>query len=365
MSKLALSPLHDRHLALHGRMVGFAGWSLPVQYTGIRQEARTVRSAGGIFDISHMGQLIVRSTDSGAAAAALDRVLTSSVRSLQPGAGQYSLMLNSAGGIIDDLIVYCLDDVTYFLVVNASATDEDYQWLAEQLPADVLLENVSSQFGGIAVQGPESASWFESIQLATGVPDPVSLPRRFGILDLSCEAGRCFVCRTGYTGEDGFELFCTPETVGHWWDAVVSVGAIPAGLGARDILRLEKCYPLNGQDLTSERTPVECGLRFAVDMEKPEFTGRSVLEWQRNRGVQHRIVAVQQTDKAPPPRPGYDVLSGEQVVGVVTSGGVSPTLDCGIALVWIQDGYHGVGTELNMGIRGKQFRCRVVRKPFV
>ncbi len=365
MPELVISPLNSRHLELHGRMVGFAGWRLPVQYTGIKQEANAVRSTGGVFDISHMGQLFVRSTVSGTTAAALERVLTSSVSSLQPGEGQYSLMLNKAGGIIDDLIVYCLDDVTFFLVVNASKIDEDYEWLAQQLPADMILENVSSQFGGIAVQGRESVKWFTSIQRTTGEQNPVNLPDRFGILDLPCGTGRLLVCRTGYTGEDGFELFSTPEFLGNWWDAAVAAGATPAGLGARDILRLEKCYPLNGHDLTPERTPIECGLRFAVDLEKSDFNGKSVLDEQQKHGVQHRLAAVRQTGKAPPPRAGYGISSGGHVVGAVTSGGVSPTLECGIALVWIQAGHHTVGTELNMEIRGKYFPCRVVKKPFV
>lgn len=346
-------------------MVDFAGWSLPVQFSGIKQEAQAVRSSGGVFDISHMGQLFVRAASEGAGAAALDLVLTSSVTSLQPGAGQYSLMLNDAGGIIDDLIVYCLDAHTWLLVVNASMVDADHEWIAGKLPDDVTLENASSQFGGIAVQGPDSAKWFASIQQAAGEPHPLPLPGRFGILDMPRRMGRFLVCRTGYTGEDGFELFCTPEFLGIWWDAVVDAGAAPAGLGARDILRLEKCYPLNGNDLTPERTPMECGLRFAVNMTKPQFNGKPVLVDQTNHGVLHRLVAVQQTAKAPPPRPGYAISSAGQSVGTVTSGGVSPSLECGIALVWIQTGNHMPGTELMMEIRGKQYPCQVVKKPFV
>ncbi|MCH2200971.1 MAG: glycine cleavage system aminomethyltransferase GcvT, partial [Fuerstiella sp.] len=365
MSEPALSPLNNRHLELKGRMVDFAGWHLPVQYVGIQQEAIAVRSTGGVFDISHMGQIFVRSGEKGAVAAALDSILTSSVTSLNPGEGQYSLILNDAGGIIDDLIVYCLDATTCFLVVNASKTEEDYNWLAQHLPKNVSLENASLNFGGIAVQGPDSAEWFASIQQAAGEPNPVPLPERFGILDLPRSAGTFLVCRTGYTGEDGFELFCTSEFLGLWWDAVVDAGATPAGLGARDILRLEKCYPLNGNDLTTERTPMECGLRFAVDMSKPEFTGKSILAEQQIIGVQHRLVAVRQTGKAPPPRTGYPILSGGHSVGLVTSGGVSPSLRCGIALVWVQAGHHTVGTELMMEIRGKQFPCQVVKKPFV
>lgn len=346
-------------------MVDFSGWSLPVQYEGIKPEALAVRQRGGVFDISHMGQLFVQAPVEGVAAAALDRILTSSVSSLEPGRGQYSLMLNEHGGVIDDLIVYCLDSTTYFLVVNAARTEDDVRWLEQQLPKDVSLQNASAEFGGIAVQGRESAEWFAAIQRAAGEPNPVPLPERFGILDLPRRMGRFLICRTGYTGEDGFELFCTADFIGLWWDAVVDAGATPAGLGARDILRLEKCYPLNGSDLTEERSPMECGLRFAVDMTKPEFIGRSVLESQKQNGVQHRLVAVRQTGKAPPPRSGYGVLADGESVGVVTSGGVSPTLECGIALVWIQDGHHFPGTDLMMEIRGKQFPCQVVRKPFV
>lgn len=365
MPDLALSPLNSRHLERNARMVDFTGWSLPVQYEGIKPEALAVRQRGGVFDISHMGQLFVQSDVDGAAAAALDQVLTSSVSSLQPGQGQYSLLLNTNGGIIDDLIVYCLDSTSYFLVVNASRIEDVDRWLTEHLPDDVTLENASTQFGGIAVQGPESAEWFATVQRAAGEPVPVPLPDRFGILDLPRSMGRFLVCRTGYTGEDGFELFCPTAFIGLWWDAVVDAGATPAGLGARDLLRLEKCYPLNGNDLTEERTPMECGLRFAVDMKKTDFVGRSVLESQLEHGVQHRLVAVRQTVKAPPPRPGYSVLVEGKPAGTVTSGGVSPTLECGIALVWIQEGAHFPGTDLMMEIRGKQFACQVVKKPFV
>ncbi len=346
-------------------MVDFAGWSLPVQYTGIKQEAIAVRAKGGVFDISHMGQLFVRSSDNGAAVVALNRILTSNVSTLEPGDGQYSLLLNEQGGIIDDLIVYCLDAHTYFLVVNASKVAEDVDWLAAQLPDNVTLENSSSEFGGIAVQGPDSAEWFAAIQGAAGEPSPVPLPKRFGILDLPRSMDRFLVCRTGYTGEDGFELFCPASSLELWWDAVVDAGAIPAGLGARDILRLEKCYPLNGNDLTSERTPLECGLRFAVDMDKPDFIGKLRLVEQLANGVEHRLIAVRQTSKAPPPRPGYNILSDSLVVGSLTSGGISPSLDCGIGLAWIDFGHHQIGTELMMEIRGKQFPCQVVKKPFV
>jgi len=346
-------------------MVDFAGWSLPVQYTGIQQEAIAVRAKGGVFDISHMGQLFVRSTEEGAAVAALNRILTSNVASLEPGDGQYSLLLNEHGGIIDDLIVYCLDEHAYFLVVNASKVAEDVEWLSDQLPDNVAIENASSEFGGIAVQGPQAAEWFAAVQRAAGEPNPVPLPKRFGVLDLPRSMGRFLVCRTGYTGEDGFELFCTASFLGRWWDAVVDAGATPAGLGARDILRLEKCYPLNGNDLTTERTPVECGLQFAVDMDKTNFIGKPRLVVQLTNGAEHRLVAVRQTGKAPPPRPGYNILSDGAAVGSLTSGGISPSLECGIGLGWLKSGYHQTGTELMMEIRGKQFPCQVVKKPFV
>ena len=336
-----------------------------MQYEGIKPEAVAVRRSGGVFDISHMGQLFVSSSTTGAAAAALDHILTSRVSALKPGQGQYCLMLNATGGIIDDLIVYCLTADSYFLVVNASMVTEDSDWLRQHLPGDVVLENASEQFGGIAVQGPESAEWFATLQRAAGEPKPVPLPKRFGILDLPRSMGRFLLCRTGYTGEDGFELFCDAPLLGLWWDAVVDAGATPAGLGARDLLRLEKCYPLNGSDLKPDRSPVECGLKFAVDMSKENFIGRDDLARQLNKGISHRLVAVRQTAKAPPPRSGYTVLHADQVVGEVTSGGVSPGLECGIALVWIASGFHTIGTELMMEIRGKQFPCQVVKKPFV
>ena len=366
MQKLKLSPLNSRHLDYGGRMVEFAGWSLPVQYAGISQEAMAVRRSGGVFDISHMGQLFVRSeAGTGAATAALDRLLTSRVTILECGQGQYTLLLNERGGIIDDLIVYRLRDDEYFLVVNASRVADDVKWIVEHLPGDVKLEDACRDFGGIAVQGRHAPVWYESMQRAAAAPAPVALMERFGILELPSDTGRLLVCRTGYTGEDGFELFCAAGSLSVWWDAVLEAGAVPAGLGARDILRLEKCYPLNGSDLTPERTPLECGLRFAVDLEKPDFIGKSALIRQQDVGLSHRLVAVKQTEKSPPPRAGYTVFAEERPVGVVTSGGVSAILGYGIALVWIEAGQHQAGERLTMEIRSRHYPCEVVRKPFL
>ncbi|MEZ6132552.1 MAG: glycine cleavage system aminomethyltransferase GcvT [Planctomycetaceae bacterium] len=360
-TQLQRSPLHSQHLSLGARMVPFAGWEMPVQYTGIIPEHTAVRSGLGVFDISHMGQLLVTGSAPQAACNWLDSLLTNNAGKLQPGEGQYSVLLNESGGVIDDLIVYRQNETDYFLVVNASKTSEDFVWMQARLPtADVSLVNQSATFAAMAVQGPNSVA--ASRQLFS---DNSVLPDRFCMAVLPTESGDVIVCRTGYTGEDGFELFCPVVDAEHWWQKCLDAGATPAGLGARDTLRLEKCYPLNGNDLSPEHTPLEAGLGFAVDLTKADFVGKSVLAQQKSAGLARKLVAIRQLDRSPPPRPGYAVFHGEEQVGTLTSGGVSPSLGCGISLAYIEQPHFTIGTALDVEIRGKRFPAEVVKKPFV
>lgn len=352
------SPLRQQHLDLNARMVPFAGWEMPVQYSGIIPEHMAVREALGVFDISHMGQAFVESDDD-AAEKWLNTMLTNNVSKLEIGGGQYSFLLNEEGGVIDDLIIYRQAANKYFLVINASRADEDVEWLRSHLPAGVSLVNSSPEYAGLAVQGPQTESAFASMFAGQSLPD------RFFMATLSTDAGDVILCRTGYTGEDGFELFCPVEHAATWWQKCVEAGATPAGLGARDTLRLEKCYPLNGNDLDRQRTPLQAGMGFAVDLTKPNFVGKATLEQQKTDGMEDRLVAIRQLEKSPPPRPGYKVFVGDDCVGELSSGGVSPVLKSGIGLAYIKTGHHKIGTRVEVEIRRKRYPAEIVKKPFV
>ncbi len=351
---LQQTPLLDAHLRCGGRMVPFAGWNMPVQYAGITQEHLAVRSGCGIFDISHMGEFIVSGPNAGAW---LNRQLTNNTSKLQPGQGQYTLLLNESGGVIDDLIAYRLADESWFLVVNASMIAVDLAWLSSRLEEGVTLRDESPAYAGMAIQGPNAAAVFSAMTAAT-------LPPRNGIAEFTLPGGRIIVCRTGYTGEDGFELFCEAADGVAWWDRALAAGAVPCGLGARDTLRLEMGYPLNGNDLSPNRTPLEAGLGFFVDMEKGDFTGRAALASQKEHGVPSKLTGIRMADKSPPPRAHYPVLSGGTVVGELCSGGVSPSLGCGIGMAYLPPALAVPGTPLEIEIRGKPWPAEVVKKPF-
>ena len=360
MESLRQSPLHDCHLNLSARMVPFAGWEMPVQYEGIIPESRAVRTSLGVFDISHMGQLVVSAAEADTVVSWLDRMLTNNVSSLNIGQGRYTLLLTNEGGVIDDLIIYRQSENSFFLVVNASKTTEDFEWLTAHVVDGIRLEDLSSRFAAVAVQGPEAVQAFPKICGTDAV-----LPDRFCMTTFSTGAGDVVICRTGYTGEDGYEIFCPVGDAATWWQKCLDAGAVPAGLGARDLLRLEKCYPLNGNDLSPQHTPLEAGLAFAVDLHKPEFIGRETLVRQKASGLNERLVAIRQTEKAPPPRPGYVVYCGETDVGVLTSGGVSPALGCGIGMAYLKAGSDKPGTMVELEIRGKRYPAEVVKKPFL
>ena len=359
LSNLQHSPLEELHLAAGGKLVPFSGWALPVQYQGILAEHQAVRSACGVFDISHMGQLVVEGSDHVNAAEWLDRVLTSRPSQLLPGAGQYSLLLTDRGGIIDDLSVYRTGPNLFFLVVNAACRSRDLDWLTLNAPPGMALIDRGPAYGAIAVQGPDS------VRVASAMlPAGVSLPPRFGCL----ETGEITICRTGYTGEDGFELCAPTESLPEWWNKAVAAGAKPCGLGARDLLRLEKCYPLNGSDLSEETTPLEAGLGFAVDFEKEDFVGAAALREQRSRGLARRLVAIKVPGRTPPPRPGYAVHGGDAsgpVIGTLTSGGFSPVLGMSIAMAYVPVTFQRPGTPVAIEIRGTCYPAQVVRKPFI
>lgn len=347
------SPLEAVHRDLGARLVEFAGWNMPILYRSILDEHHAVRRAAGVFDISHMGQFFVR----GAAAGDwLNRMLGNDLARLADGQGQYTMLLNERGGVIDDLIVYRLAADEFLLVVNASMVEADRAWLDARIAAGVTLADESAAWAGMAVQGPQSAAVFARV-----FPGEL-LPPRNGIGRLS---GGGIVCRTGYTGEDGYECFVPADQGGATFRAFVEAGVEPCGLGARDSLRLEMAYPLNGSDLSPDRTPLEAGLGFFVALDKPDFPGRDALLRQKAEGLPSRLVAIALTGKGAPPRAHYPVCSESgEVLGELSSGGLSPSLGTGIGLAYLPPEHAKPGTALQIDVRGRRFPAQVVKKPF-
>ncbi|MEQ1862558.1 MAG: glycine cleavage system aminomethyltransferase GcvT [Chthoniobacteraceae bacterium] len=357
---LKQTPLHDEHVRLGARMVDFGGWHMPVQYAGILDEHATVRTALGVFDISHMGQFFVR----GAGALEwLNRMLTNNVARLEVGEGQYTFLLNDAGGVIDDLIIYRLSGDSWLLVVNAAKIDEDFAWMESHLADGVELENHSATWCGIAIQGPRAAQLFDAF-----FGGKHSRPARNHLVAIEIDGLPYYICRTGYTGEDGFEVFCPAERAVKSWNDVLKrgeqFGIKPCGLGARDTLRLEMCYPLNGSDLAPDRTPLEAGLSIFVDLNKPDFIGRAVLDQQKSAGIPRRLVPLKVVGAAPPLRAHYAVFKGGQQVGELCSGTLSPTLKTGIGLAYVPSEHARIGEEFDIDIRGRRFPARIEKKPF-
>jgi len=353
------TPLYDEHMRLGAKMVPFAGWLMPVQYTSIVEEHQAVRNNVGIFDISHMGQLIVDGAEAGEW---LNTMLSNNIDKLDVGTGQYTFLLNERGGIIDDLIAYRIGDETFLLVVNAARTDEDFAWLQEHLREHVKVDNRSAGFGGVAIQGPRIAELFHAL-FGKGI----ELPPRNAIVDLRFEGSKVSVARTGYTGEDGVEVFFRVSDAVRFWNAALEkgkpFGIKPCGLGARDTLRLEMCYPLNGSDLSPERNPIEAGLGFFVDLTKPNFIGRDVLLETKEKGPHERLVPFRMKDKGPPPRPHYTVFENRKRIGEVTSGTLSPSLNWGVGMAYVSAAHAKIGTGIDIEIRGQKFPATIEKKP--
>ncbi|HYK23815.1 MAG TPA: glycine cleavage system aminomethyltransferase GcvT [Candidatus Acidoferrum sp.] len=355
------TPLYDEHVRLGARMVPFAGWLMPVQYTSIVEEHQTVRTNVGMFDISHMGQLIVDGTG---ACEWLNTMLTNNVGKLDVGTGQYTFLLNERGGIIDDLIVYRIGEQRFLLVVNAARADEDFTWLQGHLPAvkAVLLTNRSADFGGVAIQGPQITELFHAL-----FGRDIDLPSRNSIADFPFDGTTVSVARTGYTGEDGIEVFFRATDAAKFWNAALErgkpFGIKPCGLGARDTLRLEMCYPLNGSDLSPERNPIEAGLGFFVDLTKPNFIGRDVLVETKEKGPREKLVPFRMKEKGPPPRPHYAVFENGERVGEVTSGTLSPSLNWGIGMAYVSTDRAKIDSRIDIEIRGRKFPATIEKKP--
>ena len=368
------TPLYAAHQRLGGKLIEFGGWEMPVQYTSITDEHLAVRKAAGLFDISHMGEVLI----SGAGAEAfLNQTLTNDVRKLAAGQGQYTLMCNERGGVIDDLYAYRLTDSEYLLIINASRIEADVAWLERQLAgfarrSEVKFQNTSDTTGAVAVQGPRVVEFIGSFcpgpstggtQVARVTDLKKNQVGRFSL------AGQpVWISRTGYTGEDGFEIVAPGQHIEAIWNQLLAAGQPyglkPAGLGARDTLRTEVCYPLYGHELDETTTPLEAGLGFFVALDKGDFMGRSVLADQKAAGVRKKLAAFKMAGRSAPPRPHYPILSSLAPVGEVTSGTQSPTLNAGIGLGYVPPEFAVPGTNIAIEIRGKPAAAVVVSKPF-
>lgn len=354
------TPLYGEHVRLGARIIPFGGWLMPVQYSSIREEHATVRKDVGVFDISHMGELVV----SGPAASEwLNTMLTNNIARLEVGDGQYTFLLNDEAGVIDDLIVYRISDDKFLLVVNAARVEEDFNWLgAHRAQSGVQIANVSDSYAGLAIQGPKVGELFHAL-----FGSEQEMPARNRIARFQLNATEILVARTGYTGEDGIEVFFAAEAAPSVWREVLqkgeSLGIRPCGLGARDTLRLEMCYPLNGSDLSPEHTPLEAGLGFFVDLAKPNFTGREKLLQQKENGPALRLVAFKMKGKSPPPRPHYRVFRAGKEAGELTSGTLSPSLNEGIGMAYLATPAPQPGEEIEIEVRGQRFPAVIEKKP--
>lgn len=371
------TPLFAAHQKLGGKLIEFGGWEMPVQYTSIMDEHLAVRQAAGMFDISHMGEVTV----SGAGAEAfLNHTFTNDIRKLAVGLGQYTLMCNERGGVIDDLYAYRLGPQEYFLIINASRIDADVAWLQKQLAASghanaVKLENASDATGALALQGPKAAEimtrGFPGASTEGTAVSQVADLKKNQIARFAFGGKPIWISRTGYTGEDGFEIAAPAEVIEGVWNHILQtghpLGLKPAGLGARDTLRTEVCYPLYGHELDENTTPIEAGVGFFVALDKGEFVGRSVMAAQKAGGAPKKLVAFKMTDKCAPPRPDYPIWStgtGAAKIGKVVSGTQSPTLGAGIGLGYVPPEFSKTQTPIEIEIRGRRFAATIVPKPF-
>jgi aminomethyltransferase len=370
------TPLYAAHQRLGGKLIEFGGWEMPVQYTSITDEHLAVRKAAGLFDISHMGEVLIRGAG---AEAFLNQTLTNDIRKLAAGQGQYTLMCNERGGVIDDLYAYRLTANEYLLIINASRIDNDVAWLEKQLAAfprrsEVKFQNASDAMGAVAVQGPRVLEFIGSFcpgpaTDGTQVAQVTNLKKN-QVGGFSLAGQPIWISRTGYTGEDGFEIVAPGQNIEAIWNQLLAAGQPyglkPAGLGARDTLRTEVCYPLYGHELDENTSPIEAGVGFFVALDKGEFIGRAVLAEQKAKGPGKKLVAFKMTDRSAPPRPHYAIWStgpGAAKIGEVVSGTQSPSLGIGIGMGYVPPQFAKVNTTIEIEIRGKRAPAVLVPKP--
>ncbi|MGB3760351.1 MAG: glycine cleavage system aminomethyltransferase GcvT [Rivularia sp. (in: cyanobacteria)] len=359
---LARTPLFTVVQELKARLTSFGGWEMPVQFSGISKEHEAVRSSAGMFDISHMGKFTLQGKN---LVSQLQRLVPSDLSRLQPNQAQYTVLLNPNGGIIDDIIFYYQgEDNTGlqkgFIVVNAATTAKDKAWLLEHLDTQLLeFQDLSAEKVLLAIQGPKATEILQKF-----VEEDLTPVKAYGHLDATVLGKPAFLARTGYTGEDGFEVMVEPSVGIELWQKLIEAGVIPAGLGARDTLRLEAAMALYGQDIDDNTTPLEAGLGWLVHLDtKGDFIGRKALEQQKAAGVQRKLVRLQMQGRNIA-RHGYPVLSAGKKVGEITSGTLSPTLGYPIALAYVPAELAKAENQLEIEIRGKTYPANVVKRPF-
>lgn len=355
--ELKRTPLYEEHLALGARMVPFAGWEMPVQYRGIIEEHNAVRTAAGVFDVCHMAEFRIFGAE---AEAALQGLLTNDItRIAEIGAAQYTLLCDEEGHLIDDLIVYHTGDLEYMIIANASNRLTDWEWIDRHLPASVERVDESDRTGLIALQGPKALAVLDELTDDDFVP-----PDRFHVTGTDLDGVPVLVARTGYTGEDGVEIVCHASHAAGIWRLLLSFPEVmPAGLGARDTLRLEMGYALYGNDMDRTVDPVSAGLGWAVALGKGDFIGREAIARVKEHGPARKLVGLVVPDGIP--RHGYPVLHGTEEVGKVASGSFSPTLGHGIATAYVPAALSVEGTKLEVQIRRKSVPAIVTKPPFV
>ena len=362
MTELKRTPLFEVYKEYGGKTIDFGGWELPVQFSSIKEEHEAVRTRAGLFDVSHMGEVIVTGPDS---LNYLQKMLTNDISKIKNGGAQYNAMCYENGGTVDDLLVYKLEDNHYLLVVNASNIDKDYKWLEDHLEGNVTIENLSEKMAQLALQGPVAEKVLQKLSVDSDLSG-------IGFFKFQQEVklnGKvALVSRTGYTGEDGFEVYCDSSVAVELWKAILSAGeeegVIPCGLGARDTLRFEATLALYGQELSPEITPLEAGIGFAVKLNKEaDFIGKEALKQQKEKGASRKLVGIEMIDRGIP-RHGYPVYKGEELIGEVTTGTQSPSLKRNIGLVLIKKEHAVLDFELEVEIRGKRLKAKVVSTPF-
>ena len=356
--ELKRTPLHSTHVALGARIVPFAGWEMPVQYAGILDEARAVRSGVGLFDVSHMGRIEISGTE---AASLLDRIISFSVQSLWVGRAKYVIVCNQAGGIIDDCILYRLGEERFLLVPNATNTSVVLEWLSRWKPqaSQVRVEDVTSSLAMLAHQGPGAQ---EALQDLTQQLDLSSL-RPFSVAEAVVAGVPAIVARSGYTGENGFEIFVPHDNAAKLWQLLTTRGAIPCGLGARDVLRLEAGLLLHGSDIDTSVNPYEAGLGRFVDPDREDYVAGEVLRRIRDEGPERVLIGFNMVGRGIA-RHGYAILSRSQQIGYVSSGSYSPTLDRAIGLGYVPSRHSAPGTRFQIDIRGRLVEAETTTLPF-
>jgi aminomethyltransferase len=362
MTELKRTPLFEVYKEYGGKTIDFGGWELPVQFSSIKEEHEAVRTKAGLFDVSHMGEIEVKGSDS---LAYLQKMLTNDFSKMKNGGAKYTAMCYENGGTVDDLLVYKIEENHYLLVVNASNIDKDYNWLHDHLEGEVTLENLSEKTALLAIQGPKAEKVLQKI---TGETDLSKIGYFKFHQQVKLNGITALVSRTGYTGEDGFEVYCDANDAVKIWRAILDAGkdegVIPCGLGSRDTLRFEATLALYGQELSPEISPLEAGIGFSVKLNKDvDFIGKDALLKQKENGTERKLAGIEMIDRGIP-RHGYPVYKGEEKIGEVTTGTQSPSLKRNIGLVLVKSEYTELGSEVEVEIRGKRLKAKVVPTPF-